>query len=106
MSQLLFLGILGVVGLALTLVVTAAPIRSRFAAWTAAMLAPTLGYVIWRVVEFIAPMGFTLDARDPVGAFDLWMVGAVALLGLALLTCLVRVARVTLRARPALSTPR
>lgn len=102
MSQMLFLGALGMVSLALTLAVAAAPLHSRAATWTAALLTPALGYTIWRMVGFIAPLGVTLDSRDPVEAFDLWMTGAACLFGLAIVACMVRLARLALEARPGL----
>jgi hypothetical protein len=100
MSQPILLCALGLVGLMLSLALAAAPIRWRPATYAAAVLSAALGYAIWRVAAFIAPMGVTFDARDPVEAFDLWMTGAVVLLGLGVIPCLVRLARVALEARP------
>lgn len=100
MSQLLFLGSAGLIGIVLTIVVAAAPASSRTANGIAALLVPTLAYAAWRVVDFIAPMAATIDPRDPVEAFDLWMTGAASLMAMAALTCVVRLIAVALRRVP------
>jgi ABC-type methionine transport system permease subunit len=100
MSQLLFLGSASLIGIVLTIVVAAAPAGSRTANGIAALLLPTLVYVAWRLIEFIAPMAATIDPRDPVEEFDIWLAGAVALLTLAALTCVVRLIAVALRRVP------
>lgn len=97
MSQMVFLGAAGLIGLVLTIVVASAPASSRTANGIAVLLAPVLGYIAWRVAGFIAPLAATIDARDPVEAFDLWMTGAAALLGLAAMTCVVRLVIVGVR---------
>ncbi|SDF44721.1 hypothetical protein SAMN04515659_0980 [Dyella sp. 333MFSha] len=99
-SQLLFPGSAGLIGIVLTIVVLAAPAASRTANGIAALLVPTLAYVAWRLIEFIAPMAATIDPRDPVEEFDIWLTGAVALLTLAALTCVVRLVAVAFRRVP------
>ncbi|WP_090351810.1 hypothetical protein [Dyella sp. 333MFSha] len=96
----MFPGSAGLIGIVLTIVVLAAPAASRTANGIAALLVPTLAYVAWRLIEFIAPMAATIDPRDPVEEFDIWLTGAVALLTLAALTCVVRLVAVAFRRVP------
>ncbi|WP_079519992.1 hypothetical protein [Luteibacter sp. 22Crub2.1] len=106
MSQLLFLGSAGLIGIVLTIVVLAAPAASRTANGIAALLVPTLAHVAWRLGECIAPLAATIDPRDPVEAFDLWLVGATSLLTVAALSCVVRLLILALRCEPAAQSAR
>jgi len=106
MSQLLFLGSAGLIGIVLTMVVAAAPASSRAANAVTAVLVPGLAYVAWRLGDCIAPLAATIDPRDPVEAFDLWLVGATSLLTLAALSCVVRLLILALRREPAAQSAR
>lgn len=90
MSQLVLLAAAGTTALVLTAVVVAAPLRSRAATYVAALLVPLHACLAWLASAFIAPLAATIDPRDPVEEFDLWMTGAVVMLSIAAVACLVR----------------